>query len=192
MLSFPENIPQILRAVYELQPKKILDVGPGMGKYGLLIREQDISCKVEKAAIEKQEDLCPVSDLVIECCEDTEYFLNGKLGNTLYSIYDRVIPESIFNIMDIISTKKYDVVMMIDTVEHWKKDDAIELLRHISDYSAIVVSTPIRTGMYQDHLYGDQRHHITQFEVKDFTENFNGCRFFPSRFSHIVIIPKKL
>ena len=191
MLSFPENIPQILRAIFELQPKKILDVGPGVGKYGLLIREQDISCKVEAAAKAKEENLCPVCDLVIDGCEDTEYFLTGRHGTTLYSIYNRVIAKSIFDVQEMVKEQKYDVIMMIDTVEHWKKDAALNLIRNLNESATILISTPIRTGMYKDHLYGDERHHITQFQASDFTDNFPGCRFMPSRFSHIVIVPKK-
>jgi len=189
MLSFPENIPQILRAIYLLQPKTILDVGPGMGKYGLLIREQDISCKVEKAAKEGG-SLEPVNDLIIDCAEDTKYFLEGRLGNTLYSIYNRVIAQSIFDIGDILRDNKYDAILLIDTVEHWEKEKAIDLIRTMTKYSNVVVSTPKRTGMYQEHLYGDPRHHITQFQENDFTDNFPGCQILPSRFSHIVIVPK--
>jgi len=190
MLSFPENIPQILRAIYILQPKTILDVGPGMGKYGLLIREQDISCKVEKAAHEGG-DLKPKDDLIIDCAEDTEYFLTGRHGDVLYKIYNRVIAQSIFDIGDVLKEKKYDAILLIDTVEHWTKEKAIALIEEMTNYSNVIISTPKRTGMYQEHLYGDPRHHITQFQESDFTERFPGCQILPSRFSHIVIVPKK-
>lgn len=191
MLSFPENIPAILRVMFLNKPKKILDVGPGLGKYGLLIREQDISTKVEKAAKEGG-SLVPTDDLTIDCTEDTAYFHQGRPGKILEAVYDHVLRDDIFSeqAMANIKNQEYDWILFIDTVEHWKKDATIALLKEISKYSNILISTPMKTGMYTAHLYDDPRHHITQWAREDFLKNFAGAGFRPSRFSHIVCIPK--
>ena len=58
MLSYLENIPTILDAVKETGARKILDVGGGMGKYAILIRENDLSSKAKKG------EIIPVNDLI--------------------------------------------------------------------------------------------------------------------------------
>ena len=180
MLSFRENIPIILQAVEAMQPKKVADVGAGMGKFGLLIREQYLSAKAEKGELE------PVDDIVIDAIEDTRYLLTDRLR----SIYNSVIERDVFECGDIFREGGYDIVLMIDTVEHWEKEKTINLLKEISKYSAILVSTPRRTGMYSEHFYGDPRHHITQWTEDDFTGNFE-TQVVLSAKSHIIIIKKR-
>ena len=78
MLSFIENIPTILNAIKNTGARRILDVGGGMGKYAILIRENDLSSRAEKG------EIIPVNDLVIDCCEDTKYFTEMKHHDGLY------------------------------------------------------------------------------------------------------------
>ena len=181
MLSFKENIPIILDAVYGLSPKKILDVGAGFGKYGLLIREQYLS---EKAA---KSELSPTDDIVIDAIEDTAYFLTDRLR----AIYNMVFDKSVFCCGDVFAKGAYDIVLMIDVVEHWEKDATISLIREISKHSAILVSTPASVGMYTKHYYGDPRHHITQWAVNDFVGAFGNVTVIPCARSIIVIVPKQ-
>jgi len=185
MLSYRQNIPIILAEVERINPKKVLDIGAGMGKYGLLIREQYLSKKAEQGELE------PTEGIIIDAVEDTEYLLKGKPGNRLYAIYDRVVPRDIFLSGDIVKAESYDLILMIDIVEHWEKQKAIEEIRFLSQFSAVLVSTPKHTGMYTEHFYGDPRHHITQFTEEDFVSSFPGCSIVESRLSHIVIISKK-
>jgi len=37
--SAPDHIPAVLKHVMKLQPKRVLDVGVGYGKWGFLLRE---------------------------------------------------------------------------------------------------------------------------------------------------------
>lgn len=185
MLSYKQNIPIILSEVEKLNPKKVLDVGAGMGKFGLLIREQYLSKKAESGELE------PTEDIVIDAIEDTEYLLKGKPGNRLYSIYDRIIAKDVFTVGEFIKEQKYDLILLIDVVEHWEYLKAIHELDFMSQYSAVLVSTPKHTGMYKEHFYGDPRHHITQFTEENFKLNFPDCLIVESRLSHIIIIPKK-
>ncbi len=181
MLSFKENIPIILETVLSKNPIKIVDIGAGMGKYGLLVREQYLSSKAEKG------ELSPLDDITIDAIEDTEYFFEFRRG-LLEVIYDNVFKGSVFDSTDILFQNKYDMVLLIDTVEHWTKEEALSLIRKINKYSDILVSTPKKTGMYTKHYYGDPRHHITQWNESDFNEfNFD---IIPSKHSHIIYIHK--
>lgn len=163
MLSFKENIPIILNVVAAKNPKKIIDVGAGMGKYGLLLREQYISSLAEKR------DLQPNDDIVIDAIEDTEYFTKFR-NSMLKAIYNTVFEKSVFNCVDVFAMGNYDMTLMIDVIEHWEKDDTMSLLTEILPYTNVLISTPKRTGMYKDHFYGDPRHHITQWTEEDFKE----------------------
>lgn len=181
MLSFEENIPIILETVLSKNPMKVIDIGAGMGKYGLLVREQYLSSKARKG------DLSPLDDITIDAIEDTEYFFEFRRG-LLEIVYDNVFKKSVFDSVNILEEKKYDMVLFIDTVEHWEKEKTLELLRKINQYSDILISTPKRTGMYTKHYYGDPRHHITQWDESDFNE-FN-INVIPNKNSHIIYIYK--
>jgi 2-polyprenyl-3-methyl-5-hydroxy-6-metoxy-1,4-benzoquinol methylase len=161
MLSFKENIPIILSVIEAKAPKRIIDVGAGMGKYGILAREQYISSLAEKR------DLQPADDIVIDAIEDTEYFVNFR-NKQLGAIYNNLFTKSVFDCVDVFATGNYDMTLMIDVIEHWTKEDTLSLMAEILPYTNILVSTPKRTGMYKDHFYGDPRHHITQWTEADF------------------------
>jgi hypothetical protein len=181
MLSFKENIPIILETVLSKNPMKIVDVGAGMGKYGLLLREQYLSFKTGKG------ELSPLDDITIDAIEDTKYFFEFRRG-LLEVIYDSVFKSSVFDITDILFQNKYDMVLLIDTVEHWTKEEALGLIRKINKYSDILVSTPKKVSMYTKHYYGDPRHHITQWDDSDLNE-FN-IDIVPNKNSHIIYIHK--
>lgn len=161
MLSFPENIPLILRAVKETQAKKILDCGPGYGKYGLLVREQYLSAKAELG------ELIPTDDMRLIGCELTEYFVKRP---SLAAIYDDVWPTDFMKIPDH-DLMGIELVMMIDIVEHHDKEPVLDFIRRAAAAGAqILVSTPRRTVMYEQHFYGDPHHHKTQWLPGDFNE----------------------
>lgn len=179
MLSFKENIPIILQAVAEIKPKSVLDIGAGMGKFGLLVREQYLSDKAAGGELE------PIDDILIDAVEDTKYLLTDRLR----AIYNTVYDEDIFKIVEEGDFGfEYDIILMIDIVEHWEKEPAIKLLSELAKDTRVLVSTPKRTKMYTKHFYGDPRHHKTQWEQSDFTNNFKTVEFKESPYSHIAII----
>lgn len=177
MLSFRENIPIILAEVEKLNPMRVLDIGAGMGKYGLLIREQYLSKKAEQGELE------PVDDIRIDAVEDTKYLLTPRM----IGIYDHVFQEDIFNVEE--KLLDYNLILLIDVVEHWTKEKALEMIGRLLIHGPILVSTPKRTGMYKEHFYGDERHHITQWVPEDF-KDFK-YRIVASPLSHIIYIDGK-
>jgi len=154
MLSFTDNISTILKAVRDVNPKRVLDVGGGMGKYSVLIREDSISSRAERG------DMSPTDIIEIDCNEDTEYFINQKHHDGLYNNHYH---SSVF---DFKTPNDYDLILFIDTVEHWNKEETIEMLKKFDGLK--LISTPKQTVMYQEHFYGDSRHHITQWAKEDF------------------------
>jgi 2-polyprenyl-3-methyl-5-hydroxy-6-metoxy-1,4-benzoquinol methylase len=170
MLSFPENIPIIIDIVNDLKPKRILDVGGGMGKYALLIKENNLSKQAEAG------DMSPNPSITIDCCEDNPYFYQQKFH---LGLYDKHYHKSIFEMP---TTNDYDLILFIDVVEHWEKDITKELLKKLKGKK--LISTPKKVGMYEEHFYGDSRHHITQWNKDDFNVLENRS----NHLSHIFII----
>ena len=153
MLSFTENITTILRAISESNAKSILDVGGGMGKYAILIRENDISSQAERG------DMEPNRSIKINCCEDTEYFIKQEYHQYLYDSHTHI---SVFDKEEFTD----ELTIFIDTIEHWSKEKTLELFNKIN--GRILISTPKNTVMYTEHYYGDDRHHMTQWTQDDF------------------------
>lgn len=159
MLSFPENIPVVLKLVDDTKAHRILDIGAGMGKYGLLIREMHMS---EQANLGR---LKPKNFSMIDACEYTRYFLEQE---HLSKIYDTVYPESFLTLFDKKEDSRlYELVLMIDVVEHYDKETVIEFLKTYVE-TPVLISTPKRTEMYTEHFYGDAAHHVSQWDMKDF------------------------
>lgn len=158
MLSYPENIPDILRVVARLNPPSVLDVGAGLGKYGLLIREQYLSDKAAGG------QLVPQDDLFLEACEMTPFFLQRP---ELSAIYD-VVHGRDFREFPASALRPDELVLMIDVVEHYEKEEVLKWLRTISE--RVLVSTPKETVMYQEHFYGDPHHHCSQWSPADVAE----------------------
>ena len=160
-----------------MKPKRVMDIGAGMGKFGMLIREQYLSRNAEQGEME------PVDDIVIDAVEDTKYLLTDRMKG----LYNRVFEKDIFNFYP--QMEDYDLILLIDTVEHWDKAKGLDLIRVLSRKGSVMVSTPKHTGMYKEHFYGDPRHHITQYVDRDF-DIFPGAKRIESGHSHIVLIPK--
>jgi 2-polyprenyl-3-methyl-5-hydroxy-6-metoxy-1,4-benzoquinol methylase len=169
MLSYIENIETILRAVKESGAKRILDVGGGMGKYALLIREDEVSSRAELG------DMSPVPQIVIDCCEDTTYFTSKPHH---HSLYDHHYHADVFTMP---FPNDYDLILFIDTVEHWDKNKTKGLFEKLKGNK--LISTPKGTVMYTQHFFGDERHHITQWGDAD----FNGKNYSTQK-SYIYLI----
>ncbi len=156
MTSFATNIPVILEIIESVNPKKILDIGSGFGKFGILARELYLSVKAEQTG-----DILPVDDLIIDCAEEAKYFYNQPYHNRIYSNHWHG------DVMEMTKDKleSYDLILLIDVVEHWDKEQAKEWLKRIN--TNILISTPRKVSFYKKAYY-NSRKHISQWEVEDF------------------------
>lgn len=111
--------PSILAMAAEVKPRRILDVGPGNGKYGLLVREY----------------LPPVESLV--AVEAEPRYLDSFPW--LATIYDALVPGDVVEMTDDFLAR-FDLVLMLDVLEHIDHDAAVDLLRRIP--GRVIISTP--------------------------------------------------
>ena len=158
MTSFPSNIPQIVNVIASLNPKTILDVGPGFGKYGLMVREAILSLNAEKG------DTTPnYKAIQVDCAEMCKYFINLPYHDKLYDHHYHGDVRKI-------DLPKYDLILFIDVAEHWPKEDVFKFITdNVAKGSMVLVSTPITVGFYKEEFYGkDCPKHITQWVPHDF------------------------
>ena len=165
MTSFLENIPQIVRAAVSINPTRILDIGAGFGKFGLLLKEALLSEQAEAG------ELYPVPKFKIDACESADYFLDHL---SYMRIYDRLLQKDARVITDVINNGHYDLILLIDVIEHWDKKDFLEFTEKISGETKLLISTPKEVVFYEPKYYGIDKH-ITQYSDFDFKggENFS-------------------
>lgn len=160
MTSFVDNIPVIIKKVADLRPKNILDIGAGFGKYGMLIKEALLSIQAEETG-----NIYPQPDFRLVACENSPYFINQKL---LSVIYDEVCEK---NALDLKTEElsQFDLILLIDVVEHWTKQQYLDFISKIPASTKVLISTPKHVASYDLHYY-DCPPHITQFSAWDFKE----------------------
>lgn len=109
--------PEILNLVYTAPHRSVLDVGPGFGKYGLLIREF-VGGVDRLHAVEAWPDY---------------------VTPMMRAIYDTVFTLDVM-LMSRASLSGYQLVLMVDVLEHLSKEDGCALLERIR--GSIVICTP--------------------------------------------------
>lgn len=115
--------PTICQMVWEIQeetdyPLRILDVGPGWGKGGILLREY----------------VAP--KMIVDAVEAWQPYITPRLE----AVYDKVWPMDVLD-LEADTLKLYDAVLMVDVLEHIEKDKALELLERIPGW--VVICTPL-------------------------------------------------
>lgn len=127
-------------------PARILDVGPGRGKYGYLIREfVDPDARVD--AVEAWEPY--ITDFGLE------------------HIYETVLAGDVLELPFTV-LGSYDVVLMADVIEHIEKAPALELLDRIPGY--VVISTPREFFENPAHLPHTEKH-VSHWRLEELKAN---------------------
>ncbi len=145
-------IPAILDEVYRLQPERMIELGIGFGKYGVLCRE--------------------VLDAMYGRCRPNQwqrkiYGIEGfkEYANPCWEIYDSVTVADFTTV----PVDGYDLVLMVDSLEHLEPaagraylDGLIARNRHV------IVSVPLGS-MPQGATFGNEYEcHRTTFHGNEF------------------------
>lgn len=158
--SFLGQIPIILYILTKVSPKKVLDIGKGFGKYGFLIHEY--------LGIDNQKKIIPnlqlrkQSKVIIDAVEiDLDLILPH-----LSHFYNKVIFGNILNIYS--ELDKYDLILMIDIIEHIEKEPALIMLKEfLKKGSDILIATP--RNFFKQCLYeSEYEKHVSHWSIKDF------------------------
>lgn len=172
-------IPEVLKYIYlEVDPKTILDVGVGFGKWGFLCREyldvekrrniQKKDWKVKIHAIEGyREYIGPVHHYIYDIIFlDKAEKVMGYLANT--EKRDQRIPDC------------YDLILVMDMIEHLEKEDAIQFLKDcFSVGKNVIISTPLGFRK-QDGISGNVLEiHRSGWTPSDLVKLGFRCKIFP-------------
>lgn len=141
-----ECAPKILNLIWEVRHhvRSIVDVGAGYGKYGGLIREYVFpeSNRVHLTALEVHD---------------------GYVTKERYCQYDDVLIIDARS--ESIDWQAWDLVLMVDVIEHLEKDEALELLDRIPGY--VIVGTPVEFFQNPSGL-PDSEKHRSHWKREDF------------------------
>jgi hypothetical protein len=127
-VSDPNNITPIINAVLRLHPKSVCDLGIGFGKYGVLLREY---LDIEPGRLKR---------------EDWKTFILGfeafaEYQNPNWQQYTGVLTWD-FTLTPY-QVKDFDVVLMVDSLEHIDKVKGMDfLLQIIQQNKNVIVSCP--------------------------------------------------
>jgi 2-polyprenyl-3-methyl-5-hydroxy-6-metoxy-1,4-benzoquinol methylase len=169
---------EIMELVILVDPKSILDIGCGNGKYGLLCYERlnlwdtnNLNNKrVTIDAIEGFKDyITPVH----------EYIYN--------KIYINEVFEAFKNI-----NKKYDLILLIDILEHFSREQGERLVIECLEASRnLIISTPKNIGNQKEAFCNPLEVHRTQWGQEEFSQ-FGNYFIIKNHLSHIVYLGEDL
>ena len=158
--SFAFQIPLILHIARHLAPTSVLDIGKGFGKYGLLLHEYVGIDNTRR--LDPSQTMVQQSRLRIDAAEADPELMLPHLSH----FYNRIIEGDILE--NYRTLDKYDLVFMVDVIEHLDKERSIEMLRtFIKNGSNVLIATPV--DFFQQHLYESEfEHHVSHWKASDF------------------------
>ncbi len=148
---------EIIGLIIETNPAKVLDIGIGYGKYGFLTREylelweEGSTYDSHKRQIDGIEAfgayITPVHRLIYD------HIFNGDAKDILPGITDH-----------------YDLILMIDVLEHFSYDDGLKVLEECRKCSRNVLISVPRVMSMQEEVYGNPYEaHRYNWKRKDFS-----------------------
>lgn len=127
-----EQISTVVKIITRINPNSLLDIGVGFGKYGLLAREY-----LENGEQQKIKWLHRIDGI--------EVFRSNE--NVIYQyIYDSIYMGDVCTLLSQLDLH-YDMIIMIDVLEHFTFKEGEELLQTLlekTDY--VLISTPKDIG----------------------------------------------
>jgi len=151
-----QQIPTILDIVTAIKPNKILDIGIGFGKYGFLLREYLELWDGREAYNDFKRQIDG-----IEIFPDYITSMHKYLYNTIY-IGDAIEISSKLSCV-------YDIVLLIDCLEHFSHEDGMLLLSKLKNKTKnILVAVPKNMWWRKTLFKNEHEAHRFQWEKDHF------------------------
>lgn len=179
--SHPYKLNEITELILVSNPKKLLDVGSGFGKYGFLAREY-----LELWGQDETEHYSGEYgkwNRRIDAVEGFEKFVTPLQRK----VYDHVYVGEATKTVPKLKTK-YDLVLLIDIIEHLTEKQGRRLLKDSLRVGRnVIVVTPKDIGVQEDEFGNEFMRHRHQWRKRDFTAS--GPHFFlPNDISIIAYV----
>ncbi|MFI5372213.1 MAG: class I SAM-dependent methyltransferase [Candidatus Eisenbacteria bacterium] len=160
------QIPHVLDAVVDVQPRSVLDVGAGYGKFGVLVREY--------APIERVDGL----DVGPPRYAGYDHFWIGDAREL-----DTVLPED---------APVYDLALFLEVIEHLDKKDAFRVLDALTRRARkVLVTTPLgfRRQQFDELPYETHRSGWYPWEFGG-RYRVHAVRIYPGARSRLLRLPR--
>jgi methyltransferase family protein len=169
------HISKIMDLIININPMSILDIGTGFGKYGVLCREY----------LELWDGRHNYSQF-LRRIDGVEVF--GDYITPLHKfVYNNIYVDDIMEVLDKIETK-YDLILLIDVLEHFEKHQGEVLLQKIlRKNDGILISTPKKPSIQKDafrNVYETHRSEWTKGDLSSLAPNL----VINDRVSHIAYL----
>lgn len=162
--------------VIALKPFSVLDVGTGFGKYGILCREY----------LELWDGRQEYNFL--RRIDGVEAFANYITPLHKF-IYNNIYTENIIDLVKKLDYR-YDLVLIIDVLEHFTKEEGERLLETLlSNNKSVLIATPRKPSNQKDVFDNVFEIHKSLWKKKDLMR-FGNHYFITDNISHIVYITK--
>jgi hypothetical protein len=163
---------RVVQGLCATNPTSVLDLGIGYGMNG--------------AAVRNWLDLGVHNNIKLEGVEAW-----AKYKSPLWGCYDKVHNITIEKFFET-DSRKFDLIIMTDVIEHFPKDEGIRLLRLMKERcnKAVMVSTPgvwIEQGEYMGNKYEE---HKSMWDAYDFVREGYGLIMDGKldQFGHMMIL----
>ncbi len=152
--SMPYNMSRIAQTVRRVQPRSLLDIGAGFGKFGVIFREY---LDILPGRYNKDEWLTRIDAIEVH----TPY-----ITDLHRYVYDNIYETDIW---EFDWPQDYDLVFMGDVIEHFAKSEAIDLLKMLKT-KLVLISTPTgvdkKGSCYRGNSHEEHKHIWTLDEFK--------------------------
>ena len=170
------HISKIMDIIIHVNPMSVLDIGTGFGKYGVLCREYlELWDGRQKYEFKKR----------IDCVEVFEEYITPLHKYIYNNIYNN-------NILDLVTDLdyRYDLILLIDVLEHFEKKEGSDLLKTlVKNNKGVLVSTPKKPSPQKDafgNIYETHRSRWTNNDLRSIGE----CYFIDDSVSLICYTSK--
>ena len=154
-----QQLNEIVGLMMSVRPKSILDVGVGFGKFGVLAREY----------LELWDGRDRYNDwqIIVDGIEAFEGYKNPIYDH----VYNTVFFGDALKVLPVIN-RSYDLILMIDVIEHFTKEDGLLLLNHcIKAAKHTIISTPLNPSPQKGAFNNQYETHKSVFTVDDLPKN---------------------
>jgi len=143
--------------------ESVLEVGVGWGKYGVLLREY-----LSMQDIMKEDNFWNLRLDSVEVCPQ---YLTGFKSSLYTHMYPVDIREFCKDIEIWSGIWTWDLVLLIEVLEHMPKEDGHLVIKTLLDYAHwIVISTPKRLVRQPVEFYHEQEQHVSLWNIEDFKQ----------------------
>jgi len=172
-VSSYDHVSEVMHVITRVQPAKILDVGVGFGKWGILCRE---GLDVTSGRIQKTDWQTQIDG--IEIFE--------QYRNPLWDIaYNRVIIGDILEMIE--DLPEYDLILLCDVIEHFEKQIGYGLLLRLMEKSKVIILSSPRGFMAQGAVWDNAyEEHKSGWTKRDFNHIPHIYRDLGSTFMAVV------